>query len=49
MNSSAFGVLAGVGLDAAILNPLDRLVMETAKTVKLLCAGGIYCDAYLCG
>ncbi|GBD98054.1 5-methyltetrahydrofolate:corrinoid/iron-sulfur protein co-methyltransferase [bacterium BMS3Abin07] len=49
MNSSALGVLVGAGLDAAILNPLDRLVMETAKTVKLLCAGGIYCDAYLCG
>jgi len=49
MNSSALGVLAGGGLDAVILNPQDRIVMETAKTVKLLCAGGIYCDAYLCG
>ncbi|GMT47099.1 MAG: methyltetrahydrofolate--corrinoid methyltransferase [bacterium] len=49
MNSSALGVLAGGGLDAVILNPHDRIVMETAKTVKLLCAGGIYCDAYLCG
>lgn len=49
MNSSALGVLAGTGLDAAILNPLDRLVVETAKTIRLLCAGGIYCDAYLCG
>ncbi len=48
MNSSALGVLAGAGLDALILNPLDGLVMETAKTVKLLCAGGVYCDAYLC-
>ncbi len=49
MNQSALAILAGSGLDASILDPLDRLVMETAKTVKLLCGGGIYCDAYLCG
>ncbi len=49
VNSSALGVLVGAGMNAAILNPLDRLVIETAKTVKFLCADGIYCDAYLCG
>ncbi len=48
VNSSALGVLVGAGMNAAILNPLDRLVIETAKTVKFLCADGIYCDAYLC-
>lgn len=49
INSTALGILIGAGLDAAILNPIDRMVMETAKTAKLLCKCGIYCDAYLCG
>ncbi|GBE40991.1 MAG TPA: hypothetical protein ENH50_06360 [Nitrospirae bacterium] len=49
INNTALGVMTGAGLDAAILNPLDRLVMETVKTEKLLCSNGIYCDAYLCG
>ncbi|NOZ69070.1 MAG: dihydropteroate synthase [Deferribacteres bacterium] len=49
INNTALGVMAGAGLDAAILNPLDRVVAETSKTVKLLCRSGVYCDAYLCG
>ena len=49
INSTALGVMIGAGLDAAILNPMDRLVKETSKTVKLLCRSGVYCDAYLCG
>ena len=48
INNTALGVMIGAGLDAAILNPLDRVVMETVKTEKLLCNSGIYCDAYLC-
>ncbi len=48
MNSTALGILSGAGLDAAIMNPMDRRVMETAKMAKLLCRGGIYCDSYLC-
>jgi 5-methyltetrahydrofolate corrinoid/iron sulfur protein methyltransferase len=47
MNNTALGALMGAGLDAAILDPLDRAVMETAKTGKVLCKQGIYCDAYL--
>lgn len=48
INSTELGILAGAGLDAAILNPMDRLVMRTAKTANLLCGGGLYCDDYLC-
>ncbi len=49
INNTALGVMAGAGLDAAILNPMDRVVTETSKTLKLLCRSGVYCDAYLCG
>jgi len=49
INSTALGILIGAGLDAAIMNPLDKLVIDTAKTAKLLCKNGIYCDVYLCG
>ena len=49
INNTALGIMIGAGLDAAILNPLGRVVMETVKTEKLLCSNGIYCDAYLCG
>ncbi len=49
INNTALGVMAGAGLDAAILNPMDRVVAETSKTLKLLCRSGVYCDAYLCG
>ncbi|NWF53078.1 MAG: dihydropteroate synthase [Nitrospirae bacterium] len=49
INSTALGILIGAGLDAAIMNPLDKLAIATAKTAKLLCRNGIYCDAYLCG
>ncbi|MCG2743222.1 MAG: dihydropteroate synthase [Desulfobacteraceae bacterium] len=49
INSTALGILIGAGLDSAILNPLDKLVMDTAKTAKLLYKNHIYCDAYLCG
>jgi cobalamin-dependent methionine synthase I len=49
INSTALGILIGAGLDAAIMNPLDKLVIDTAKTSKLLCKNHIYCDAYLCG
>ncbi|HDH50800.1 MAG TPA: hypothetical protein ENH04_05270 [Nitrospirae bacterium] len=49
INNTTLGVMAGAGLDAAILNPLDRVVTETSKTLKLLCRSGVYCDAYLCG
>ncbi len=49
INNTALGVMAGAGLDAAILNPADGMVGETSKTVKLLCRSGVYCDAYLCG
>lgn len=44
-----FGILIGAGLDAAILNPLDKLLMDTAKTARVLCKDHIYCNAYLCG
>ena len=49
INSTALGILTGAGLDAAIMNPLDKLVMDTAKTAKLLYKNHIYCGAYLCG
>lgn len=49
INSAALGILTGAGLDAAIMNPLDKLLMDTAKTVRLLYKNHIYCDAYLCG
>ncbi len=49
INSTTLGILTGAGLDAAILNPLDKLLMDTAKTAKLLYKNHIYCDAYLCG
>ena len=49
INSTALGILIGAGLDAAILNPLEKIVMDTAKTVKLVYGNCIYCDAYLFG
>ncbi len=49
INSTALGILTGAGLDAAILNPLDKLLIDTTKTAKLLYKNHIYCDAYLCG
>jgi len=35
------------GLDAAILDPLDRDLMEAAVTAELLLGRTIYCDAFL--
>lgn len=49
IDSTSLGILIGAGLDAAILNPLEKIVMDTAKTAKLLYKDHIYCDAYLCG
>ena len=49
INSTALGILIGAGLDAAILNPLEKIVIDTAKTAKLVYGNCIYCDAYLCG
>ncbi|MBN1383622.1 MAG: dihydropteroate synthase [Elusimicrobia bacterium] len=37
----------GVGLDAAILNPLDKPLMDSMITAELLLGKNIYCDSYL--
>ena len=35
------------GMDAAIMDPLDTELMDTAITVELLLEKMIYCDSYL--
>lgn len=47
INSTAMSILVGAGIDAVILNPFDKLLMDTAKTAKLLYTKGIYCNSYL--
>jgi len=44
----AFLVMAlGFGLDAAILDPLDKDLMDAAITAELILNKNIYCDSYL--
>lgn len=40
-------MIVSAGADAVILNPFDNILMDTAKTAKLLSTKGIYCDSYL--
>jgi 5-methyltetrahydrofolate corrinoid/iron sulfur protein methyltransferase len=38
---------AAYGLDAAILDPLDKELMDAAITSELILNKQIYCDSYL--
>ena len=37
----------GAGLDAAIMDPFDKELMETAVTAELLQEKMIYCDSFI--
>ncbi len=47
INSTYLAMCVAHGLDAAILDPLDEQLMDTAITAELLMEKLIYCDSYL--
>ena len=47
INSTYLAMAMGHGLDAAIMDPLDTELMNTAITGDLLKEKMIYCDSYL--
>ncbi len=47
INSTYLAMCVAHGLDAAIFDPLDEQLMDTAITAELLMEKMIYCDSYL--
>lgn len=47
LNRTYMAMLMGAGLSAAILDPEDRLLMETVKSGQVLLDEKLYCDDYL--
>ena len=47
INRTYLAMAMANGLDAAILDPLDRELMEVVATTELLLGKSIYCDAFL--
>ena len=47
INRTYLAMAIAHGLDAAILDPLDRELMEVVATAELLMGKSIYCDAFL--
>ncbi|MFH0790894.1 MAG: methyltetrahydrofolate--corrinoid methyltransferase, partial [Candidatus Omnitrophota bacterium] len=47
INRAFLGMAIVFGLDAAILNPIDKELMDTAITAELILNKQIYCDSYL--
>ncbi len=47
VDSIFLSMATAAGLDAAILNPLDKELMDAMITSELLLAKNIYCDSYL--
>jgi 5-methyltetrahydrofolate corrinoid/iron sulfur protein methyltransferase len=47
INRTYLAMARGVGLDAAIMDPLDTELMDVAITTDLLCGQTIYCDSFL--
>lgn len=47
INRTFLGMAKVYGLDAAILDPTDRELMDTAITAELILNKQIYCDSYL--
>lgn len=47
INRTFLGMAEVFGLDAAILDPTDRQLMDTAITAELILNKQIYCDSYL--
>jgi len=47
LNSTYLTMLMTVGLDAAIVDPADRRLMEAMKTTRLFLNDMLYCDSYL--
>jgi len=47
INRTYLAMAMARGLDAAIMDPLDKELMDTAVTAELLLARMIYCDSYL--
>jgi 5-methyltetrahydrofolate corrinoid/iron sulfur protein methyltransferase len=47
INRTFLTMAVGFGLDAAILDPLDKDLMDAAITAELILNKQIYCDSYL--
>ena len=47
INRTYLAMAIGAGLDAAIMDPFDRELMETAITAELLLEKMIYCDSFI--
>jgi 5-methyltetrahydrofolate corrinoid/iron sulfur protein methyltransferase len=47
INRTYLAMAVGAGLDAAIMDPFDRELMETAITAELLLGKSIYCDSFI--
>jgi 5-methyltetrahydrofolate corrinoid/iron sulfur protein methyltransferase len=47
INRTYLGMSIAHGLDAAIMDPLDKELMDSAITAELLLSKMIYCDSYL--
>ena len=47
INRTYLAMAMAQGLDAAIMDPLDEALMNTAITAELLLEKMIYCDSYL--
>jgi len=47
INRTYLAMARAVGLDAAILDPLDSELMDVAISTDLLCGKTIYCDSFL--
>ena len=47
INRVYLAMARGSGLDAAIMDPLDKPLMDVAFTTDLLCGESIYCDSFL--
>ena len=47
INRTYLAMAIAKGLDAAIMDPMDRELMDTATTSELLLEKMIYCDSYL--
>ena len=47
INRTYLAMVVAHGMDAAIMDPLDAELMDTAITAELLLEKMIYCDSYL--
>lgn len=49
INRTFLCLMMGAGMDAAIMDPLDKLLMASLRTAKMLCGEDEYCMGFITG